>query len=398
MSKGSGFAHPRVERLDALTSLRFFAALYVLAFHYRTLFLGDASSAGFLSLGYSGVTFFFLLSGFILAYNYKSVDFSAGPAVRDYLLARVARIYPVFLVSLLVSLPFFVKAVLQSHAPHHDLLAAAATVLTPLGLHAWVPGAACALNCPSWSISTEFFFYAMFPLVFVRVLRRPIAWCAATAVGLLTTWALFGLVWSVYGHGYSLTGAEAHNDNTTNLISQVVMYFPPGRLPDFIFGILLFVFWSRGGQRNYTVPLVVAFGLLGSLLLAVQSIISDVVLHNGLTAIVWAPLILAGASMRTGPLSLPPLVFLGRISFSLYLFHIPVALTVLALNKYWLVGLLSAFPLLAAFGTTLLAIGVAAIVYAAIEEPGRRFIVRCWRDRHARAAVSGTNRSLKTSG
>ncbi|HEY2756005.1 MAG TPA: TSUP family transporter, partial [Pseudolabrys sp.] len=53
-----------------------------------------------------------------------------------------------FLVSLLVSVPFFVKAVLQSHAPHHDLLAAAAAILTPLGLHAWVPGAACALNCP----------------------------------------------------------------------------------------------------------------------------------------------------------------------------------------------------------------------------------------------------------
>jgi peptidoglycan/LPS O-acetylase OafA/YrhL len=397
MSKGSGFAHPRVERLDALTSLRFLAALYVLAFHYRTLFLGDASSAGFLSLGYSGVTFFFLLSGFILAYNYKSVEFSAGPAVRDYLLARVARIYPVFLVSLVVSLPFFIKAVLQSHAPHHDLLAAAATILTPLGLHAWVPGAACALNCPSWSISTEFFFYAMFPLVFVRVLRRPIVWCAATVTGLVATWALFGLVWSVYGHGYALTGAEAHNDNTTNLISQFVMYFPPGRLPDFIFGILLFVFWSRGG-RTHPLALMTVFVLLGSLLLAVQSVIPDVVLHNGLTAIVWAPLILAGASMRTGPLNLPPLVFLGRISFSLYLFHIPVALTVLALNKYWLGGLLSASPLLAAFGTTLLAIGIAAIVYATIEEPGRRFIVRYWREHHARAAVSPTSRSLKTSG
>jgi peptidoglycan/LPS O-acetylase OafA/YrhL len=175
------------------------------------------------------------------------------------------------------------------------------------------------------------------------------------------------------------------------------MYFPPGRLPDFIFGMLLFVFWSRG-RRSHSLPLVAVFAVLGSLLLAVQSVIPDVVLHNGLTAIVWAPLILAGASMRAGPLNWPPLVFLGRISYSLYLFHIPVALTVLAVNKYGLGGLLSAFPLSAALGTTLLAIGVAAIVHVAIEEPGRRVIVRYWRDRHARAAVSTTSNSLKTSG
>jgi len=397
MAKGEGFAHPRVERLDALTSLRFFAALYVLAFHYRTLFLGETSTTDVLSLGYSGVTFFFLLSGFILSYNYKSVDFSEGQAVRAYLLARVARIYPVFLVSLLVSLPFFIKAVLQSHAPHHDLLAAVAVILTPLGLHAWMPGAACALNCPSWSISTEFFFYVMFPLIFAPILRRPMAWCAATAVCLLITWGLFGLIWAAYGHGYALTGAQAHNDNTTNLISQFVMYFPLGRLPDFIFGILLFVFWSRGGRAHPFVLLGVSVAT-ALLLLTAQSAIPDVVLHNGLTAVVWAPLILAGASMRRGPLCWSVPVFLGRISYSLYLFHMPVALTVLAVNKYWLGGVFSVLPHGAALGTAMLAIGVAAIVYLTIEEPGRRAIVRCWRDRHAGAALSGTSRSLKTSG
>jgi peptidoglycan/LPS O-acetylase OafA/YrhL len=142
---------------------------------------------------------------------------------------------------------------------------------------------------------------------------------------------------------------------------------------------------------------MMAFAVSGSLLLRVQSIVPDVFLHNGLTAVVWAPLILAGASMRAGALSWPPLVFLGRISFSLYLFHIPVALTVLAVNKYWLRGALSESPLLAALGATLLAIGVAAIVYATVEEPGRRFIVRYWRNYRARAAVSSVYRTLKTS-
>jgi peptidoglycan/LPS O-acetylase OafA/YrhL len=392
-SNAAGFAHPRVARLDALTSLRFFAALYVVAFHYRTLFVvGDASAPGFFQFGYSGVTFFFLLSGFILAYNYKSVDFADGHALGDYLLARIARIYPVFLVSLLVSLPFFIKAVLQS-TPHHNFLAAAAIILTPLGLHAWVPGAACALNCPSWSISTEFFFYAMFPLIFARVLRRPLTWCAATGLLLLTTWSLFALIWSAYGHGYALTGAAAHQDDRTNPLSQFIMYFPIGRLPEFIFGILLFAYWSGGARLPRPATLVMASVLSAAIILEFQSAIPDVILHNGLTAIVWAPLILAGASMRAGPLSAPTLVFLGRISFALYLLHIPTALTVLAVNKYWLGGALSSVPLLAALGTSLLAIAAAAAAYGMIEEPGRRFIVRLWRNRHARRAIS-----LTTSG
>jgi peptidoglycan/LPS O-acetylase OafA/YrhL len=155
--------------------LRFFASLYVLAFHYDTLIFGEMSSSGFVSLGYSGVTFFFLLSGFILSHTYQYVDFTKRQFVNEYLLARIARIYPAFIASLFVSLPFFLKLMLNNSGPRQELLAASAIVLTPLGLHAWVPGIACALNCPSWSISTELFFYCMFPLVLAPVSRRPVA-------------------------------------------------------------------------------------------------------------------------------------------------------------------------------------------------------------------------------
>ena len=76
-------AHPRVQQLDALTLLRFFASLYVLAFHYDALIFGEMSSSGFVSLGYSGVTFFFLLSGFILSHTYQYVEFTKRQFVNE---------------------------------------------------------------------------------------------------------------------------------------------------------------------------------------------------------------------------------------------------------------------------------------------------------------------------
>jgi peptidoglycan/LPS O-acetylase OafA/YrhL len=195
---------------------------------------------------------------------------------------------------------------------------------------------------------------------------------------------VFGLIWSIYGRGYPLTGSGAHNDNATNLISQFVMYCPLGRLPEFIFGILLFVYWSADKNRISSFWLVVASVAFGLIVLVSQAIIPDVLLHNGLTAIVWAPLILAGASMRFGLLNWPPLVFLGRISFSLYLLHMATARGVLAVNKYVLDGAISSFPWLVALGTTLLAISISALTYKLIEEPGRRYIVQRWQRYHAR--------------
>ena len=61
-SEAVAFSHPRVQQLDPLTSLRFFAALYVVVFHYGDSFFDKPLLCVFLPLGYSGVTFFFMLS------------------------------------------------------------------------------------------------------------------------------------------------------------------------------------------------------------------------------------------------------------------------------------------------------------------------------------------------
>src|SRR5260370_7164480 len=102
-------------RLPALTSLRFFAALHVVFFHFLAFkilpsegWLGQISS-----IGYVGVSFFFVLSGFILVYTYAGRDTPA----RDFWRARFARIYPAFAFSLLLTGPFFFFATLMLNMP-----------------------------------------------------------------------------------------------------------------------------------------------------------------------------------------------------------------------------------------------------------------------------------------
>ncbi|RXF70957.1 acyltransferase family protein [Hansschlegelia zhihuaiae] len=375
-------AHPRVSQIDALTSLRFGAALYVVYFHYSVLFFERDASPPAASLGYTGVTFFFMLSGFILSYNYKSADLSS---IYGYLLARVARIYPAFLFSLLIGLPFFIKAVAQIDEPDQKLLAASAVLLAPLGLHAWVPGAACSINCPSWSVSTEFFFYLLFPFIFLKILKRPTRWLVATTLCWVVTVYALDVLWSLKGHGFALTSHEAHVNPATDLLSQFIMYFPPLRISEFLFGIILFAYWSRDRRLKRPLIFFVTFVLLITIVVLMEGEISDVVLHNGLTVIVWAPLILAGASMNRGPLNWPLFVFLGRLSFSFYLTHIPAAQIVLALNKYLIGSDISSSPWSWALGTTILALALSVAMYVLIEAPGRRYIMSRWSGRRSLA-------------
>ncbi|KQP93806.1 hypothetical protein ASF60_14225 [Methylobacterium sp. Leaf113] len=365
-------AHPPVTPLPALTALRFVAAALVLAFHYAGAFFADAAVPAPIRLGYSGVTFFFLLSGFILAYTYRAVDLRDRAARVRFRWARVARVMPVYLLALVLALPWFVSWVAKSAPPLQGLMAASA-VLAPLGLHAWVPGAACALDCPSWSVSVELFFYALFPALLPLVLGAPgrIARLTLGAWIVLTGGA--GLAFAHYAPGVSLIGPEAGGPGPV-LLAQAIKYNPLLRLPEFVAGLLLYVAWTR--RRIPTAALlgsaaVAAFGLV-----AAAPILPEALLHNGLTALAWAPLILAGAQIRSGPLVAPAFVFLGRISFALYLIHVPAYALVNSLDRIALGGRLAAAPWLGAGLATALSFALSLALHLGLEEPARRRILR----------------------
>ena len=88
---------PRLPVLKALTSARFFAALHVALYHLIHPFKIWGIFAPVMSAGYTGVSFFFVLSGFILTYAHGT-EYEAGRGnAQKFWIARFARIYPVYL-------------------------------------------------------------------------------------------------------------------------------------------------------------------------------------------------------------------------------------------------------------------------------------------------------------
>jgi peptidoglycan/LPS O-acetylase OafA/YrhL len=134
-------------RLPAITSLRFFAAFHVALFHINEMgaITGPHWFKSFSAIGYVGVSFFFVLSGFILVYTYAG----RGINLRDFWQTRFARIYPAYLFSLLLSFPFFYFGALKMHVPFFAFSEqhfALASVLVLLLLQSWIPAAALSWN------------------------------------------------------------------------------------------------------------------------------------------------------------------------------------------------------------------------------------------------------------
>jgi peptidoglycan/LPS O-acetylase OafA/YrhL len=363
-------------QLHALTGLRFVAAFQVLAYH--GLAPGPDASWWMRSLvgsGYVGVSLFFVLSGFVLTYTYHDSLRDGTATRREFLAARVARIYPVYLLSLLVALPplFWLMASKRITPPTAWL---AQMIGAYAGLaQAWDPRKACVMNCPAWSLSDEAFFYIAFLFVLPIVARWGVRRLLAAAVA---AYALSLLVPGLY-LALQPDGAVAATPLSLGRWLAVVKYNPLVRLPEFVMGVLagrLFLL-EGGAPRRWHARLEVGAALALGVLLMCSVWIPYPLLHNGLLAPVFAALVYALAR-GTGPLarvlSARVLVRLGAASFALYILHVP--LLVWLTRGYRVLGMTPPaqpwyFVIFAIVG-----IAVSLLVFATVEEPGRRFLRR----------------------
>lgn len=146
--------HNPAGRMDSLTGLRFLAALAVFGLHVNYSGLRWAFNQGSI-----GVTFFFILSGTVLAWSWQPTD-----KARHFYRRRAARIYPAYFVAMLGGLIIEHKAVAARPL---------AALPSPFLLQAWIPDVHTyfAMNGVSWSLSVEAFFYATFPLIMPFVAR-----------------------------------------------------------------------------------------------------------------------------------------------------------------------------------------------------------------------------------
>ncbi|MGD1047322.1 MAG: acyltransferase [Candidatus Krumholzibacteriaceae bacterium] len=369
-------------QLPALTSTRFFGALMIMVFHTTadTPLLAGAPFwlRSLITSGYVWVGYFFVLSGFILTYQYLD-RFRAGAFdARDFWLARLARIYPGhvagFVLIFLIGLRFSTLPLGPQHAAR--AVTAADVGLTAVLMHAWVPTFALTYNFPSWALSVEWFFYLLFPLLLIAAARWPLRRVLMlAAIGLAAEWTA-SLV-------YCATAAQGWAGNTTNVNTAAIAFIkfsPALRLAEFMLGVALARVYAererlrldeRFGGRLIAVSMcAIAAGLLSSFA------IPFALMHNVVLTIPFGAAILGFAlapkGMVSRALSLRWLVVLGEASYPLYILHGSFVFSIYAIG--WMNRVTGLEAVAGRAVLILAAICAALLFHRYVEAPARRWI------------------------
>ncbi len=329
--------------LPALTGLRFFLALWVMLHHLTGQ--GQMLESAALALpapvytlirgGYLAVTTFFVLSGFVLSRSYAAGRWDSRGLVR-YGVGRVARVYPVYLLSLAVVAPFIAADRTPGKSP---LLAAHAFLI-----QGWLGPLAVNWNTPAWSLSCEMFFYLAFPLAAVAILRT--GWRTALGIAAATC---------VLTRLMLLCGVP---DEIKPLI----------HLSDFLMGVAaarLYDALAARPRRLHGAWLYVPGLALSAALIAWPWLLPPRVDLNSalrpLNAALLIGLALGGGGVARA-LSTGAAVYLGKSSYAMYILHVPIL--------WWYLRWHGASAAL----YFVLVIGVSAVVYGAFEEPANRWL------------------------
>jgi peptidoglycan/LPS O-acetylase OafA/YrhL len=311
--------HPSARaKLDPLTSLRAFATLAVLVHHFVPVYLPQYSSKWlwktFVGEGFAGVTLFFVLSGFVLTYNYADTFRRlTRSGLRDFYVARFARVYPLFLLAFCIMLPLCSGPSPgkpdQRKGPLYNL------TLT----HTFVSDSEVyfAFNAPSWSVSVEAFFYLTFPLLLFTLLS-----CRVTTplrAGALVV--VLALAWFMVAWRYAY-------DPKLHWHCYIC---PLSRFFDFGIGVGCGIFFLKQqarpwGTRTATCLELGSVGLLAATILASPPVTYGVRLGPYYT-LPMALLILVFAANRgviSWALCRAPFRVLGEASYAIYLLHWPI--------------------------------------------------------------------------
>ena len=292
-------------KLNQLTFTRFLAASTIVVYHYGLkIFPFDGGLLnGFFSTGNILVTYFFILSGFVMivAYGQKKADKIDPPT---YYANRFARIYPVYALALLFTIGL--------HPPHTNLPNA---FLQFTLLQSWVPKHALSLNAPGWSLSTEAFFYLLFPWLFnalYKKLKFNVIAVLITAFYITTQVILYTLLHSGFYKGFATVSHD------------VIFYLPLSNLAMFLAGNLLglcFLKIPHRYFRNHDLLSLVAFALI-------CYIVATKVAAAYLAPLAFLLFILVLSLNKTGIItkafSTRFLVLLGEISYGIYILQYPV--------------------------------------------------------------------------
>ena len=353
--------------IKPLTSLRFFFAFMVFLSHMEFSSV-EAQTFNlsfdifYFSEGYIGVSFFFILSGFILAFNYKQKFLEGKVSVKQFWVARVARIYPLHVLTFILVLPITIKFIL-SQSVSIGILKFLCNILL---LQSFVPNADFyfSFNALSWSLSCEMFFYLMFPMLIIFLSKKKSGmWLALIAIILIPIGIHFC---------------------SNNLVHQLFYINPLFRIVDFVLGILLFELFQRNLLKNVTrnknsATLIEFLAIaLFIFFLSLRNIIPQGYRYS---CYYWMPMIFIIYSfahqkgLLSDLLSNKVFVILGEISFGFYLLHLLCIRYILIINSklpviqnnYLLVSIIFITSIILSYYS-----------YKKVETPANRYIKKLW--------------------
>lgn len=353
--------------LPALTGVRSLAAFWVLALHMQVVVTAllprpVAEATGFMARpGFLGVDLFFVLSGFIISYNYAAL-FDSGTTLARYgrfLWARLARIYPVH-IALLLALFVAVRGLGLGAQIDADRFTWTGLIESVLLVQSWV-GDTDVWNAVSWSISSEWLAYLCFPAL-SSLARR-----ASAPDRPLRSWAWMCLV----------AVLPALRDTLARHVAGVPDLPPLQIACEFFAGCLTYRLFA-GHAAPPAWARHAGLAMVGFVATAAALVHAG---ESGRFAVLFVPPLLLGLTHTQGwlarTLARPGFVYWGKVSFALYMTH-----------YLWLWVMHSFLPLatLATYGVHLRiafvlahlvpTLGIAVVTYHLIEEPARRAMTR----------------------
>lgn len=341
--------------INSLTSLRIFFALMVFGAHCYVL--DSVFDAHFFKEGFVGVSFFFVLSGFIIAYNYQEKLLAQTTTKCTFWVARIARIYPLHLLTLLIAACIGGYVQYSNAADWLKHFTASAFLVQP-----FFPSADYffSFNGPSWSLGCEQLFYFCFPLV-IPFLHNKRNLSITLFICLIVMLA-----------GMFLTPEK-----------QIKAYWyvnPVTRLPDFLVGVLLYGIYRsvRDKKLSYSTATLLEVGAIVFFLLFYLGAVGIPKVYR-YSCYYWLPvslLILIFALQQGGLsrlLSNRFLIIGGEISYSFYLIHLFIILgySKMAVLYQWPTQWVVSVPLI--FCITIL---LSLFSYYYFEKPANRWVKR----------------------
>lgn len=308
-------------KFDALTGMRAIAAIMVFVYHNRKYWRNDLSFEfmRFISEWHTGVTVFFVLSGFLLAYRYEDSPLTSKKSYLKYILLRIARIFPLYWILLTAYfLDTFYSKNVDTYFLQYSLFYSLFEKYSVSGI------------VQAWSLTVEFFFYILAPFLFFS-LKKNWKYCILFLLGFLL---------SGWGTGYALHWYNGNPEGFLYPFKFLIGSTFFGRSLEFFFGMLLAYLMKTekgisflkklkkptfsGGISMVILTIAIAFFARNNFVHGVERwegrLIHEFFLPVAIAVFLWG--LMTEKTWLSGILSTKFFILLGNASFVFYLVHL----------------------------------------------------------------------------